>query len=142
VENRARSPGTTRWECRELAHGANKGPVPRLAGNTEQKPQVKAKVFALNWEELEADTAVVEGTFSIHGCLVTALIDPGSTYSFVNEASVCPLDWVGRDLSYVLHVSTPLGRSAVASRYVPDYDMVGREILIGDLILMAIKIII
>jgi hypothetical protein len=47
---------------------------------------------------------------------------------------------VGEDLPYVLHVSIPLGRTAVASRYVPDCNiLVGREVLEEDQIIMAIK---
>jgi hypothetical protein len=81
---------------------------------------------------------VVEGTLSIYGCLVTALINPGSAHSFVNETRACHLDWARKDLPYELHVSIPLGRSVVASRYIPDYDIqVGREVLKRDLILMA-----
>jgi hypothetical protein len=65
------------------------------------------------------------------------LIDPGYTHSFVNDTHACHLDWVGRDLPYVLHVSTPLGRSAVASKYVPDCEIkVGREVLKRNLIVM------
>jgi hypothetical protein len=75
---------------------------------------------------------------SIHGYLVTALIDSDSTYSFANEIHACHLDLVRRNLPYILHVSIPLGRSAMASKYMPDYDIqVGREVLKGDLIVMA-----
>jgi hypothetical protein len=100
-----------------------RGPTPRPAGNTGQKSQVKPKVFVLNWEKIKTNAVVVEGTFSIHGCLISTLIDPGSMHSFVNEVRAYHLDWVGRDLPYILHVSTPLGRSAMTSKYVPDYDI-------------------
>jgi hypothetical protein len=83
---------------------------------------------------------VVEGTFTIHGCPITALIDPSSTYSFVNETRACHLDWVGMELPYVMHMSTPLGKTTVANKYVPDYEIrVGREVFKANLIMMPIE---
>jgi hypothetical protein len=72
--------------------GTNRGPAPKPVGNTGPKPQVKAKVFALNREELGADATVIEVTLSLHGRLVTALIDPESTHSSVNEAYACHMN--------------------------------------------------
>jgi hypothetical protein len=120
--------------------GTNKGPTLGLAGNAGQKLQVKAKVFALNREELGVDAAIVEGTFTIHGCSVTALIDPGSTCSFINKTCACYLDWVGEELPYVLHVSTPWERTAVANNYVLDQKIqVRRKVLKANLIVMPIE---
>jgi hypothetical protein len=88
---------------------------------------VKAKVFILKCEKLGVDVIVVEGMLSVHGSPVTVLIDPESTYSFVNKTCTCHMSYVGEVLPYVLHVSTPLGRTSMASRYVPDYNIqVGR----------------
>jgi hypothetical protein len=120
--------------------GNNRGPALGPTGSEGQKPQVKAKVFALNREELRADVTVVEGMFTIHGCSITTLIDPNSTYSFINETCACHLDWFGEKLSYVLHVSTPLGKLAMANKYVPGHEIqVGREALKADLIVMPIE---
>jgi hypothetical protein len=83
---------------------------------------------------------MVEGTFSIHDCHFTALINPGSTHSFVNKTRTWYLNWVGKELPYIMHVSTPMGKTAVANKYIPDYDIqVGKEALRRDLIVMAIK---
>jgi hypothetical protein len=38
-----------------------------------------------------------------------------------------------------MHVSTPLGKTTVTNKYVPDYNQVGREELKEDLIVLAIK---
>jgi hypothetical protein len=94
----------------------------------------------LNWEELKTNAVVAEGTLSIHGSHVTVLIGPGSTHLFVNETHACYLDWVGKELPYVLHMSTPLGRLIMASKYVPDCCIqVGKEVLKVNLIVMPIE---
>jgi hypothetical protein len=80
-------------------------------------------VFALNWEELRADATVVEDTFTIHGCSITALIDLNSTHSFVNEICACYLDWVGEELPYLLHVSTLLKADLIVMP-IEDYDLI------------------
>jgi hypothetical protein len=82
---------------------------------------------------------MVEGTFIIHGCPVTTLIDLDSMNSIVNETCACQLDWVGKELPYVMYISTLLGKVAVANRYVPDCKiLVGREVLKAELIVMPI----
>jgi hypothetical protein len=53
-----------------------------------------------------AEAIGVEGTLTTHGCAVTALIDPDSTHSFVNETYACHLDWVGKELPNMMHVGT------------------------------------
>jgi hypothetical protein len=61
--------------------GNNKGLAPGPAGNGGQKPQVQAKVFALNMEEVSADVVVAKGTFANHGCSVANVIDPDPAHS-------------------------------------------------------------
>jgi hypothetical protein len=61
-------------------------------------------------------------------------------HSFVNKALACHLNWEGRDLLHELYVSTHLGRTIVASRYVLNCDIqVSRDTLEGDLILMTFE---
>jgi hypothetical protein len=84
--------------------------------------------------------ALVKGMFTIHCCPVTTLINPGSTHSFVNDTYAYHLDYVGEELPYVMHVSTPLEKSTVAYRYVPDCEIqIGREVLKAYLIVMPIE---
>jgi hypothetical protein len=59
--------------------------------------------------------AMVEGTFTIHSFSVIALIDLESMHSLVNKSRACDLNWDWEELLYVMHVSTPLGKSAVAN---------------------------
>jgi hypothetical protein len=100
---------------------------------------VKAKVYVMNRDELEEEAAVVEGTLSLHERPISVLIDPGSTHSYVSESCACLMHWDGKELPYDLLVSTLLGRTVVAYRITPSCEIqVGREILQGDLIIMAI----
>jgi hypothetical protein len=57
----------------------NKGPTPKTTGGVGTKPQVKAKVYALNKEELNEGATMVDGTLSLQGKLVTVLFETGST---------------------------------------------------------------
>jgi hypothetical protein len=76
----------------------------------------------------------------MHGYLVIELVNPNSSHSFVNETHACQLDWVGKELPCIMHVSTPLGKTTVASKYLPDCGIqVGREKPKADLVMMAIE---
>jgi hypothetical protein len=57
----------------------------------------------------------------------------------VNEAYACHVNWVGKELAYNLHVSTSLGKTAMASKFVLGCNIqVGRETLQEGLIVMTI----
>jgi hypothetical protein len=50
------------------------------------------------------------------------------------------LDWVGKELPYVMYMSIPLGKSAAANQYVLDREIqVGGEALKANLIVMPIE---
>jgi hypothetical protein len=95
-------------------HGANH------IGNPP-KPQVKAKVFALGCNELGVNPTVVQGMLTIQNCSVNVLFDSGSNHSYIKEDYACHLGWDCLDLSYTLLVSTPLGKSVKAGKYIPGY---------------------
>jgi predicted aspartyl protease len=104
------------------------------------KPQVKMKVFALGRNELGANSAIVEGTLTVHNFNVNVLIDPGSSHSYINEDRACHLGWDSLDLPYTLLVSALLGKSVEAEKYIPRCVVrVGKEELPGDLIVMPFK---
>jgi hypothetical protein len=104
------------------------------------KPQVKAKVFVLGRNKLEADPTVVEGTLTIQNCSVNVLIDPGPTHSYINRDCACHLEWDGLELPYTLLISTHLGKSVEAGKYIPRCVIKdGNEELLGDLIVVPFK---
>jgi hypothetical protein len=58
----------------------------------------------------------------------------------VNETCARHLDWAGEELPYVMHVSTPLGKTVVASKCVSNRKIqVGKEALKAILIVIPIE---
>jgi hypothetical protein len=61
---------------------------------------------------------VVENTLTIQNYSVNVLINPGSTHSYINRDCACHFGWDGLKLPYTLLVSTPLGKSVEAGKYI------------------------
>ena len=57
-------------------------PLKIKEGNGTQQ----ARVYNLTKEDIEANSSVIQGTLFILDTLVHALIDPGSTHSFISHA--------------------------------------------------------
>ena len=51
-----------------------------------QKPRSQGQVFAMTHRDAQATSDVVTGTLRIHTLFARALIDPGSTHSFVSAS--------------------------------------------------------
>ncbi|KAJ8761158.1 hypothetical protein K2173_001214 [Erythroxylum novogranatense] len=90
--------------------------VPRRAHPPDRsRGQAPARVFAMTREEAETAPEVVTGMIKLFDDCVLALIDPGSTHSFVSSGrTIC-----GRVLSPLdtpLMVSTPIGQFIVISQ--------------------------
>ncbi|KAI5678579.1 hypothetical protein M9H77_09529 [Catharanthus roseus] len=69
----------------EMSRKAGRPPVMR--GTTEgrnNKPQVKAKVYALDGLPVDIEAEIVEGMIKIFSQLARVLIDPGATHFFVS----------------------------------------------------------
>ncbi|XP_052198240.1 uncharacterized protein LOC127805518 [Diospyros lotus] len=67
------------------------------------------RVYNLTCEDAEADPTVIEGTLFFSNIPVHALIDPGSTHSFVSHASIKNLKLEPRELGYQMIIATPMG---------------------------------
>ena len=65
-----------------------------------------------------ADPAVVQGTLFILDTLVHALIDPGSTHSFMSYALVRSLGVETKPMEPPMMISTPMGKSIKSSKVV------------------------
>ena len=61
--------------------------------------------------EDQAAPKVIAGIISLYGIEMHALIDPGSTHSYVCIAHVCNKILVVEQLAYDMHVTSPLGHS-------------------------------
>ena len=74
-------------------------------------PSAPTRAYAMKAREDQAAPKVIAGIISLYGIEVHALIDPGSTHSYVCIAHVCNKVLVGEQLAYDMHMTSPLGHS-------------------------------
>ncbi|XXG85952.1 hypothetical protein AAC387_Pa11g0946 [Persea americana] len=109
-------------------------------GQQQQRPQIAGRAYALNREQADVATTVVEGTILIGDKPAVALFDPGSTHSFVAPVFVCNMRDRIMQLPYDFTVSTPLGRKVVCELYVPQCDVkIGEVAMPADLVILAMN---
>ena len=77
----------------------------------EGKGTRQARVYNLTKEDIEANPSVIQGTLFILDTLVHALIDPGSTHSFISHALAGNLRVETESMGCLMVISTPMGRS-------------------------------
>lgn len=77
----------------------------------QQRLKVKAHVYAIIERDIEAFKAIVSGTISLIAHTTHVLIDPRSIHSFISYVYAKHASSWFVMLDYVLHVSTPLGKS-------------------------------
>ena len=66
-------------------------------------------VYNLTCEDAEADPAVIEGTLFFSDTPIHALIDPGSTHSFISYAMACSLKFEQEKLGCQMIIATLMG---------------------------------
>ena len=82
---------------------------------------VHNRTYALgSWQDLEASPDVVTGTLSIFSYNVYALIDPGSTLSYITPLDAGKFKRVPKLLNKPIEVSTPTGESIMARSVYPE----------------------
>ena len=83
---------------------------------------------------------MVTGTLRIHTLFSRALIDPGSTHSFVSVSFAGLLGMSIDNMNFDLFVSTPLGESVVVNQILRDCCvMIGYKEMIVDLVLLGLQ---
>ncbi|RVW31995.1 Transposon Tf2-12 polyprotein [Vitis vinifera] len=83
---------------------------------------------------------VVTGTLRIHTLFARALINPGSTHSFVSVSFAGLLGMSIDNMDFDLFVATPLGDSIVLNKIIRDYCvMIGYIEMTVDLVLMDLQ---
>ncbi|XXG69581.1 hypothetical protein AAC387_Pa06g2405 [Persea americana] len=98
------------------------------------------RAYALNQEQADVVTNVVEGTILIDNKPAVALFDLGSTHSFVAPVFVCNTQDRIMQLPYDFTLSTPLGRIVVCELYVPQCDvLVGEVAMVANLFVLAMN---
>ena len=73
--------------------------------------------------DVQATSDVVTGTLRIHTLFDRALIDPGSTHSFVSISFAGLLDMYISTMDFDLIVATPMRDSLVTSRMLKNCSM-------------------
>ena len=82
-------------------------------GTQGSQQLVQPRVFALTQQEAATAPDVIMGNILIYNTTVCALIDPGSTHSFISTATASYLHQSPGVLGKNLMLSTPLGESII-----------------------------
>ncbi|RVX00506.1 Transposon Ty3-G Gag-Pol polyprotein [Vitis vinifera] len=105
-----------------------------------QKPKAQGRVFAMTHKDAQATSDVVIGTLRIHTLFARALIDPGSTHSFVSVSFAGLLGMPIDNMDFDLFVATPLGDSVVVNKTIRDCCvMIGYKEMTVDLVLLDLQ---
>ena len=87
--------------------------------------------------DAQATSDVVTGTLRIHTLFARALIDPGSTYSFVSASFAGLLGMSIDNMDFDLFVATPLGDFVVVNKILRDCCVtIGYREMTIDLVLL------
>ena len=90
-------------------------------------------------KDAQASPEFVIGIIQFHSQPIIVLIDPGATHSFIYASLVNLLGLSTRLLKFDMLVSTPIGKSFLATRVVKDDNiMIGGRELHVDLILLKL----
>ena len=103
------------------------------------KPRTQGRVFAMTNKDTLDSPEVVTSIIQFHSQPIRVLIDPRVTHSFI---SISLIDFLGLSsslLQFDMLVSTPIGKSFLATRVVKDDNIVivGRELHV-DVILLKL----
>ena len=79
-------------------------------------PSVPARAYAMKARGDQDAPEVIAGIISLYGIEMHALINPGSTHSYVCIEHVFDKMTVVEQLSYDMHVASPLGHSVKVNR--------------------------
>ncbi|WP_198155475.1 hypothetical protein [Candidatus Burkholderia verschuerenii] len=97
-------------ECPLRSEEASGEPGKTGVRTAAKKARVPARVYALEAEDVDKESSMVEGTLSISGQVFKVLVDPGYTHSFVNPDYLGKLRDKIETLPFWVEVGTPLGR--------------------------------
>ncbi|KAL6323506.1 hypothetical protein AAG906_039083 [Vitis piasezkii] len=105
-----------------------------------QKPKAQERVFAMTHRDAQATSDVVTSTLRIHTLFSRALIDPGSTHSFVFISFPGFLGMLIDNMDFDLFVATPLGDFVVVNKILRDFcAMIGYREMTVDLVLLELQ---
>ncbi|KAG8491584.1 hypothetical protein CXB51_014656 [Gossypium anomalum] len=83
---------------------------------TRSKARVPARAYAIRAREDASSPDVIIGTFTLSDTNVIALIDPGSTHSYICETLASSKTLPVESTEFVIRVSNPLGRYVLVNK--------------------------
>ena len=105
-----------------------------------QKPRAQGRIFSMTHRDAQSTSDVVAGTLQIHTLFARALIDLGSTHSFVSVSFARLLGMLIDNMDFDLFIATPLGESFVVNQILRDcYVMIGYKEMTVDLVLLGLQ---
>ena len=119
---------------------AARGRPPRNAGNmsgnqrgtkdtaVRSEARTPARAYAIRTREEASSPDVITGTFTLYDTNVIALIDPGSTHSYVCETLVFRKTLPIESTEFVIRVSTPLGRCVMVNKVCKNCPLMVRDL--------------
>ena len=84
------------------------------------KPRAQGRVFSMTHRDAQTTSDVVASTLRIHTLFSRALIDPGSTHSFVSVSFAGLVGMSIDNMDFDLFVASPLGESIVVNQILRD----------------------
>ncbi|KAG8483076.1 hypothetical protein CXB51_021971 [Gossypium anomalum] len=95
--------------------GATSRGAPRDA-TVRFEGRAPVRTYAIRAHEEAESPDVITGTFSIHDISVVALIDPGSTHSYICMELIPRMNMIVESIEFVIKVSNPLGRHVLVDQ--------------------------
>ncbi|KAA3461508.1 RVP_2 domain-containing protein [Gossypium australe] len=83
---------------------------------TRVKGRAPAMTYAIRARKEASSPYVITGTFSLHNTRVMALIDPGSTHSYICMKLVSSMSMPIESTEFIIRVSNPLGKCVLVDR--------------------------
>ncbi|KAA3483692.1 DNA/RNA polymerases superfamily protein [Gossypium australe] len=118
-------PSNTSMRGRPPRHSDNVGGSQKGMKNTTAR--APARAYAARAREDASSSDVITGTFTLYDTTVIALIDPGSTHSYVCETLEFEKTLLVESTEFVIRVSNPLGRCVLVNKVCRDCPLMIRD---------------
>ena len=105
-----------------IQHRGHEGTVPEIVDRP--MPMAPARAYAMKAHEDQDAPKVIAGIFSLYDIEMHAMIDLGSTHSYVCIEHVFDKITSVERLLYDMHVTSPLGQSVNVNRVYKNYPIV------------------
>ncbi|KAA3483193.1 RVP_2 domain-containing protein [Gossypium australe] len=74
------------------------------------------RTYSIHAREEASSPDIITGTFALHDISIVALIDPGSTYSYICMKLVSSMNMIVESTEFVIKVSNPLGKHVLVNK--------------------------